>query len=350
MVDIIRKTLKPVILRALLVLHAVMTRQAGAQASVTTPNMPIAQTAEDFGSRSRERVIASIESDLRNTYIDLPIAERMNAALTAHQQAGDYEGITDPNSFAFRLTKDLQAVSQDRHLRVQFAPFPQPAMQTESSAAKVAIEKVQALRDNCAFKEAKILSNNIGYIKFDAFRNPDVCAPTASAAIASVAHCSALIVDMRENGGGYPAMVSYIATYFFNKPTHLNDMYIRKTDSTQQYWTLPDVPGQRLTTQPIYVLTSKDTFSAAEEFSYDLQTQKRALVVGETTGGGAHPIHGYPLTDSLIIYVPEGRPINPITHTDWEGKGVIPDISVSATDALSVAEKLATQKIQAEPQ
>jgi C-terminal processing protease CtpA/Prc len=127
-------------------------------------------------------------------------------------------------------------------------------------------------------------------------------------------------------------------------------MYIRKTDSTQQYWTLPDVPGERLTTQPIYVLTSKDTFSAAEEFSYDLQKQKRALVVGETTGGGAHPIHGYPLTDSLIIYVPEGRPINPITHTDWEGKGVIPDISVSATDALSVAEKLATQKIQAEPQ
>jgi C-terminal processing protease CtpA/Prc len=70
------------------------------------------------------------------------------------------------------------------------------------------------LRDNCGFKEAKILSNNIGYIKFDAFRNPDVCAPTASAAIASLAHCSALIIDLRENHGGYPAMVSYIATFF----------------------------------------------------------------------------------------------------------------------------------------
>jgi C-terminal processing protease CtpA/Prc len=312
--------------------------------------MPIAQTAEDFDSRSRDRVIASIESQLKNTYIDLPIAERMNAALTAHQRAGDYDGITDRYSFAFRLTKDLQAVSQDRHLRVEFAPFPQQAMQTEPSAAKVAIERAQALRDNCAFKEVKILPNNIGYIKFDAFRNPDLCAHAASAAIASVAHCSALIVDMRENGGGYSAMVNYIATYFFNKPTHLTDIYTRKNDNTQQHWTLPAVPGERLATQPIYVLTSKDTFSAAEEFSYDLQAQKRALVIGEATGGGAHPIHSYPLTDSLIIYVPESRPINPITHTDWEGKGVIPDISVSAIDALSVAETLATQKIQGKPQ
>jgi C-terminal processing protease CtpA/Prc len=142
-------------------------------------------------------------------------------------------------------------------------------------------------------------------------------------------------------------MVALVCSYLFDKPTHLNDLYYRKQDETTQYWTLPYVPGPRLIKQPAFVLTSSRTFSGGEEFTNDLKTQKRATIVGETTGGGAHPVAGHSVDDHFTIGVPAGRPINPITKTDWEGTGVTPDVAVKASDALETAEKLATEKIEA---
>ena len=161
-----------------------------------------------------------------------------------------------------------------------------------------------------------------------------------------VAHTDAVIFDLRENGGGDPAMVTFIASYLFDKPTHLNDLYNRKEDSTQQFWTLSYVPGERLAKQPVFVLTSKRTFSGAEEFSYNLKNQKRATVVGETTGGGAHPVDGHSVADYFTVMVPFAKAVNPISKTNWEGTGVDPDAKTSAADALSTAQKLAIERIR----
>jgi retinol-binding protein 3 len=166
--------------------------------------------------------------------------------------------------------------------------------------------------------------------------------------MAFVAHTDALIFDLRDNGGGDPAMVAFIASYLFDRHTHLNDLYNRRENSTEQYWTLPYVPGERLPKQPVFVLTSSHTFSGAEEFCYDLKTQKRATIVGETTGGGAHPVGGHTVADYFMIGVPFAKAVNPVTKTNWEGTGVEPDVKVSAADALTTAEKLAAEKIQAE--
>ena len=206
----------------------------------------------------------------------------------------------------------------------------------------------QMKHNNCAFRKLEVLPGNIGYVKFDGFMPADVCAPTVVAAMSFVAHTDAVILDLRENGGGDPAMVTFIASFLFDKPTHLNDLYNRKEDSTQQFWTLSYVPGERLAKQPVFVLTSKRTFSGAEEFAYDLKNQKRATIVGETTGGGAHPVGGHPVADYFMVGVPFAKAINPVSKTDWEGTGVEPDVKVSAADALTSAEKLATEKIQAE--
>jgi C-terminal processing protease CtpA/Prc len=176
---------------------------------------------------------------------------------------------------------------------------------------------------------------------------PDVCAPTVVAAMAFVAHTDALIFDLRTNGGGDPQMVTYIASWLFDHPTHLNDLYNRHEDSTTQFWTLAYVPGDRIASQPVYVLTSKQTFSGAEEFCYDLKNQKRATLVGETTGGGAHPVSGHLVADYFMVGVPFAKAINPISKTNWEGTGVEPDFKVSADEALTTAEKLANDKIQA---
>jgi C-terminal processing protease CtpA/Prc len=201
--------------------------------------------------------------------------------------------------------------------------------------------------DNCAFEKVEILPNNIGYIKFNAFMDASFCGSTVVAAMGFVAHTDALIFDLRQNGGGQPAMVTMIASYLFDEPTHLIDIYNRKEDATTQNWTLSYLPGPRLTTQPVYVLTSERTFSGAEEFAFDLKNQKRATIVGETTGGGAHPVSGHPVADYFMVDVPFAKSLDPVTKTNWEGTGVQPDVKVPAADALETAQKLAFQKIEA---
>jgi retinol-binding protein 3 len=294
----------------------------------------------------RKRVIDGIESDLTEYYVDAGVAAKMNEALDAHAKAGDYNSITDGNVFAQRLTSDLRAISHDKHLHVDFNPFKMPAPH-KPTAEDLAHMREQMLKNNCAFDKVEILPGNIGYVKFDAFMDADICGATVASAMGFVAHTDALIFDLRDNGGGQPAMVTLIASYLFDKPTHLNDLYDRHENSTTQYWTLPWLPGERMPTRPVFVLTSHYTFSGGEEFTYDLKTQKRATIVGEITGGGAHPVSGHLVADYFMIGVPFATAINPITKTSWEGTGVEPDVKVTADDALTTAEKLAADKIHA---
>jgi C-terminal processing protease CtpA/Prc len=183
-------------------------------------------------------------------------------------------------------------------------------------------------RTNCGFQKVERLSGNIGYVKFDEFADADLCGPTVIAAMNFLGNVDAIIFDLRENGGGEPAMIALISSYLFDQPTHLNDLWERRDNSTHQYWTLPYVPGKRLEGKPVYVLTSKATFSGAEEFSYNLKNLKRATIVGETTGGGAHPVSGQRIDDHFQIGVPYARAINPISKSNWEGTGVEPDVKV----------------------
>jgi C-terminal processing protease CtpA/Prc len=174
---------------------------------------------------------------------------------------------------------------------------------------------------------------------------------TVAGAMAFLANTDALIIDLRENHGGNPAMVALLATYFFSgdRDVHLNDLEWRDDGTNHytvtQWWTLPYVPGERYLDREVYVLTSHGTFSGAEEFAYDLQTQKRATIVGEVTGGGANPGGGVRLADHFSVFMPRGRAINPITKKNWEEVGVKPDIEVNQQDALKVAQKTALQHL-----
>jgi retinol-binding protein 3 len=297
----------------------------------------------------RKQVIEGVNAKLAEFYVDLGLAKQMEDALEAREKSGEYDSITDGDTFAARLTKDLRAVSHDKHLGVNFNPFKMPQREGPTPD-EIAQMHQQMKRMNCGFEKVEILPGNVGYVKFNGFAEAGTCAPTATAAMEFLANTEALIFDLRDNRGGDPAMVTYIASYLFDKPTHLNDLYTRKEDSTQQFWTLPYVPGDRLAKQPVFVLISNRTFSGAEEFAYDLKNQKRATIVGETTGGGAHPVGGHPVGDYFVVAVPFAKAINPVSKTNWEGTGVEPDVKVTAADALTTAEKLAAEKIQAERQ
>jgi retinol-binding protein 3 len=295
----------------------------------------------------RKKVIDGVNIELKEYYVEAATAKQLADALKAHESKGDYDAISDGDALAARLTNDMQEVSHDRHLRVDFNPFKMPP-EVEPTPEDETRFHHQMEHDNCAFDKVEILPNNIGYVKFDAFMDASFWGPTVVSAMGFVAHTDALIFDLRENGGGEPAMVTLIASYLFDRPTHLIDIYNRKKDSTTQNWTLAYLPGARLTKQPVFVLTSKRTFSGAEEFAFDLKNQKRATIVGETTGGGAHPVSGHTVADYFMVGVPFAKSLDPVTKTNWEGTGVEPDVKVPAADALATTVKLAAEKIQPE--
>lgn len=296
----------------------------------------------DIDAAMRDSVIDGAIAKLRERYVFEETVEAMAEALERRRRRGEYDAVTSGPEFAELLTAHLREVSDDLHLRVNFSPVasPPPPANPEPNPEAREQYRQQMARVNCGFEKVEILPGNVGYLKFNMFADPAVCAPTATAAMNFLQHVDALIVDMRDNGGGAPEMVAYVTSYLFETPTHLNDLYNRAEDTTRQWWTLSHVPGEHLAGQPVYVLTSERTFSGAEEFTYNLKSLGRATIVGETTGGGAHPVRGEWINEQFTIGVPFARAINPITKTNWEGTGVAPDVEVSAAKALDKAIEL----------
>jgi len=157
----------------------------------------------------------------------------------------------------------------------------------------------------------------------------------------NISTAKALIFDLRDNIGGSPRMIEFISSYLFHQPTKLNMFFDRNGEQVSHSLTFMDIPGKRFAKDiPIYVLTSSLTFSAAEEFSYNLQSFNKAKIVGEITGGGAHPVQTRRANQFLRVTVPFWRAYNPITKTNWEGVGVIPDMEIENELALSTTIKL----------
>jgi hypothetical protein len=302
---------------------------------------------------ARARAVAGAAALLDTFYVFPDVARRMGDSLRARLARKEYDQYTNGITFAMRLDDDLAEVAHDKHLHVNYSARPLPpekprpvgAPPPAPSPEDQGREREFLDGINCGFVKVEQLPGNVGYIKFNMFADTDMCAATASAAMTFVASTRGLIIDMRENGGGSPGMVAFVSSYLFDRRTHLNDLWTRRTGETKEFWTSDSVSGHRFGgTKPIYVLTSARTFSGAEEFTYNLKNLKRATIIGETTGGGAHPVSGHRIDEHFMIGVPFARAINPITHTNWEGVGVKPDIPVPANDALATAQKLLREK------
>lgn len=321
------------------------TKDAGASGpkldSISVTSDDAAKDSKPLTADARNQIVAGAAKALREGYVFPKTGEEMAASVEKKLKEGAYDTIGDEFSFARSLTDDLRAISHDKHLGVVFSPARQGA---DSGHIMPTADRMR--RENYAFRKVEIMPGNIGYLRFDLFMEEDEAKAIASASMAFLANCDALIIDLRANGGGSPDMIRYITTYLVDQRTHLNDMFDRDGTLVEEYWTLDSVPGKRLAPDlPVYVLTSPRTFSGAEEFSYNLKNLKRATLVGETTGGGAHPVMGEALNDRFVIRVPYMRACNPITKTNWEGTGVEPDVRVPAVDALEKAQALAQEAI-----
>lgn len=294
-------------------------------------------------------IIQALSQKLRQNYIHPEIAEQVCVKLEKHLGKGDYTGIDEGEFLALALTEHMQSVSHDEHLWVHWYPDPLPEHEGSllQNEERIAEFKERARLENYGFHKVERMPGNIGYLDIRYFFRPSWgSGETAVAAMRLISNMSAIIFDLRHCQGGNPGMVALVSTYLFDgEPILLNSLYWRDEDFTQQYWTLPHVAGDRMSAAPVYVLTSRDTFSAGEEFAYNLKTRQRAVLVGETTGGGAHPGSPFRLHPHFEVFIPIGQAINPITKDNWEGRGVPPDIAVKPENALDVAYKLALEAV-----
>jgi Peptidase family S41/N-terminal domain of Peptidase_S41 in eukaryotic IRBP len=302
---------------------------------------------------SREIVVKALEL-LRENYVFPEQAGPVATAIEARLAAGEYDNLDDA-TLAELLTSHLQEASGDKHLRVRLGAVPGqrerargpggPERDTDDRPQTPAERDARWLRrrqqgrlDNFGIHRVERLDGNIGYLDLRRVPVPDSAGAAITAAMELVAGTYALIIDLRRNGGGSPEGVVLWCSYLIEEPpTRLSDIFRADTAETTQFWSYAYLPGGRYTARPVYVLTSGHTFSGGEDLCYTLQALGRAEVIGEATGGGAHPTRPFRISETVHIGIPFARSINPVTGTNWQGTGVIPDTPVPADEARDVA-------------
>jgi hypothetical protein len=299
----------------------------------------------------RAQAIQDIAAAFEAFYVIPEVGNAVAKDLRDRMLQGEYDQITASLELAKVLSAHIDSICHDPHTKVAYfeddqlaeRPVIDPAVVKEREAKRYA----RALAANFDFAEPKKLEGNIALIRFDSFYPAALAAPLVQRYMSEVTSADALIIDLRQNGGGAPDLIAVLISYLFDeKPVHLYDQVSRRDGTNIQAWTNPAVLGKRFgSIKPVYVLTSKDTFSAAENLAYTLQQFKRARIVGERTPGGAHGAFGKPVTSHLVPMVATKRTINAVTNSDWNGVGVVPDVPVSSSDALPVAIAAAREDI-----
>jgi formylglycine-generating enzyme required for sulfatase activity len=300
--------------------------------------------------QTKGKIIDWVCNKLNENYVFPEVAKKMENHVRKQFKKGQYQQENSIREFTRALTRDLVSICKDEHLRVRINSNPPPPDSASEEVKEKALkERIESDRqENYHFKKIEHLPGNVGYLRFDKFDDPRYAGSTAVAAMNFLANCYALIIDLRYNGGGHETMIHLIFSYFFDEPVHYNNFYIRNRDVTEQHWTSAYVEGPKMTDVDLYVLTSRNTFSAAEGFAYALKNLNRATIVGETTGGGAHPCEYHYLRDlDIELKVPHGRAYFPETGLNWEVAGVEPDVKTSSEKAYQTAYTLALQNLYA---
>jgi len=294
----------------------------------------IALGSEGISKIDTESMIKSIAETIEENYVYPDTGEQISQMLLENLALGNYDD-KGKQELAQSLREDLIDLSHDLHFGVRVLPdgWQPPSDNEEESVGNGPLAPY-------GFDSVQRLSGNIGYIELNGFHQAMYVKDTIEAAMQLLQGSQSIIFDLRSNGGGDPETVQLISSYLFDPetPTHLNSLYSRPNDTTTEYWTHDQINTDLVMPQvPVFVLTSGRTFSAAEEFSYNLKNLERATLIGETTGGGAHPVNSHIIDNQLMIVIPMARAISPITGTNWEGTGVSPHVEADASNALDIA-------------
>ncbi|MFE2170116.1 S41 family peptidase [Streptomyces sp. NPDC059447] len=293
---------------------------------------------------TNEQIVEQALARITAGYVFPDKATAIEEAIRIRIASGAYEGLSD-RELCETVTAHLQEVCPDKHLRLMWTEEPQSLEPVDDDGGMAAF--MSFLRtENQGIRRVERLDGNVGLIELTRIATAIEGADAIGAAMRLVAQSCALVLDLRECLGGAPEGAALWNSHFFpDDQVHLNDIYDRGSDSTRQFWASAHLPGPRYTDdRPVYVLTSERTFSGGEDVAYTLQAHGRAVVIGATTRGGAHPTARRAVAEHILVTVPTARSINPVTGTNWEGVGVVPDIQVPADEALDEALKAVMER------
>ena len=292
-------------------------------------------------SGDKERILQKISELMRNKYVLPDLGIEYEQEILSWIKSDKYGSIDSTKKFAGQLTEDLQNLANDKHISLRVIE-PTDLDEEKAGSLRHPVRLSRLIKnENMGFYKFEWLEGNIGYLDIRRFNTPAISKDMLTSAMKLIARSNAIIIDIRENQGGSTDVLPLFCSYFLEYPTQLNSDYFREDDVTKKSWTVKNIGGKRLTDTPLFVLTSRTTFSAAESFAYDMQANKRAVIVGDSTRGGAHSVDLFRIDDRFEIYLSTARSFNPVTGENWEGTGVIPDVHVPAVSALDTAIVLA---------
>ena len=304
---------------------------------------PRSVTAEE-----KRQALAEPVRLVRTRYAVAETGEQAAAMLERKAAAGAYDGLGDAGAFGEAVTHDLRLVTRDKHLKFGFSPQEPAATPSKGADAERTLQAAEMRRGSFGIPRAEILPGNVGLLGVRRFQPPEAAGDTIAAAVALLAHSDAAIIDLRNCRGGSAWVMPIFTAYFLPRATSLYTMVFRGSGSTERFWSASWVPGEKLASVPLHILTSGYTFSGAEALAYRFQVLRRAVIVGETTGGGANAGGVVDAGPPFKVWLPMGRPVDADTATNWEGTGVVPDVRSSARDALAVAHVAALERLRAE--
>ena len=308
---------------------------------LTTVLKNIATAQAKLTPEQKNQLLGSLINEIEQRYVLTHQIDSIRPALIELNKSETFKRISSPAELANFITEKLRVF--DEHFTLQY----QPSDNISNSAPAKENWFARLSRQNYGFSKVEILTGNIGYVDFWGFAEVNGRAKQkVDSVMQFLSDTDAIIIDLRRNGGGSAEMVQLISSYFLPGKTHLNSFYHRPTDNTTEFWTLDGIPQLFSSNSPVYILIGEQTFSAAEEFAYNFQHLKRGTIVGDKSRGGANPWTWVPLNDGFRAGIPVSMAINPITKTNWEGKGVQPDVAVNANEAFNTAYKMALKHIQ----
>lgn len=308
-------------------------------------NFTVVKAQEKALSKDYKKQSIQKLSQLMNDFYIFPdVAKETEKHLLKQFKKGHFDQFKNDETFAEALTESVQSINKDKHMRIRVnRPYEAP-VNTPERIIEERLDYLNRFRTfNSGMSSVQIMEGNVGYLDLRGFAGLESGKEVADAYMKLLSRTDAVIVDLSKNGGGSPNMVQYLCSYFFDQHVHLNSLYYREGDETKEYWTLDEVGGKKMPEVPLFVITSNRTFSGAEEFSYNMQTQKRATIVGQTSGGGANPGGTRGINENLSVFIPTGMAINPITKTNWEGVGVVPEVKTSSEETLDKTHELAME-------
>jgi hypothetical protein len=285
-------------------------------------------------------MLRQIDSLLERTYVFPDKAKEFAESFHGLWKSGAYDSTVNPKEFAERVTADLRVITGDQHVLFRVVESSAIGERTESALHHPVRYYQLRIKENTGFSKLEWLEGNIGLLDLRRFNSLAEAKKMITAAMTFLSNANAIIIDLRENGGGSG---DYLSSYFLSHPTQLTGWYSREDDHLTESWTSGDIGADRLTAVPLFLLTSKRTFSAAESFVYDMKVRKRATLIGEPTKGGAHSVDLFKVGGTFEMYIPTARAINPVTGGNWEGTGVLPDVIVPAAAAFDTALVLARE-------